>query len=359
MNAVTRDYWPTHEWQTAAPDALGMRPDRLRELDRAIAAQYGSLLGIVVVRQGYIVFEKYHPGVGPQDTHPVASVTKSFTSALVGIAVGDAFGDDVGGAGSLQDVDQKVVDFFPEYAPANAAGPRRLPAVTLRHLLTMTAPIAWQTGPQGREPLDRLCRQRDWVPFILDLIAHGGPPGKFQYSSATSHLLSAILTRATGLSAREFANRRLFGPIGMSLIPDIAPQRSAGHLAYFANDAFAKTQAGWLKDPQGISIGGWGLFITPRDMARFGFLYLNQGVWEGQQIVPQGWVAASTAPNANGYGYQWWLKPESFAASGFGGSHIFCVPGQDLVVAIASTPAGRSRDRWLLLDQYILPAIMD
>ena len=339
---MQRDYWPTREWQTAEPEAVGIRPDRLRELDKALNSQYGSIQGIVIIRKGYKVFERYPHGFGPDDTHPVASVTKSFTSALIGIAID---------AGYIQDVDQKVLDFFPEYPAGIGDSQKR--AISIRHLLTMTAPFAWKTGAKGHEPLDRLRRQRDWVTFILDMLGRNGQTGKFQYSSAASHLLSAIITRTTGMCARAFANERLFRPLGMREIADHEMKSS------FVEDVFEKNGCGWIKDPQGNSAGGWGLYITPRDMARFGFLYLNGGVWEDKQIVSEKWVKESTAPNVHGYGYQWWLKETTFAASGYGGNHIFCVPGCDLVVAIASRLAGRARDRWLLLNQYVLPAMRE
>jgi len=269
-------------------------------------------------------------------------VTKSFTSALIGIAID---------SGYIKDVDQKVLDFFPEYIPD--AGDLQKRVISIRHLLTMTAPFAWKTRAMRYEPLDRLRRQRDWVMFILDLLGRNGQLGRFQYSSVASHLLSAIITRTTGMCAREFANECLFRPLGMRQIPDHKMK------SFLLDDVFGKNVTGWIKDPQGNSTGGWGLCITPRDMARFGFLYLNRGIWEDKQVVSETWVNESIAPNFNGYGYQWWLKEAAFSASGYGGNHIFCVPGKDLVVAIASKPAGRSRDRWLLLNSCVLPAIKD
>jgi CubicO group peptidase (beta-lactamase class C family) len=342
ISTVKREYWPTWEWQTAKPESVGMRPDKLLELDKVLNSRYGSINGIVIVKNGYNVFERYHNGFDPDDTHPVASVTKSFISTLIGIAID---------AGYLRNVDQKVLDFFPEYIPG--AGNIQKRAIAIRHLLTMTAPFAWKTGAKGYEPLDRLRRQRDWVTFILNLLGRNGQLGRFQYSSAASHLLSAIITRTTGMCAREFANERLFRPLGMRQIPDHDMK------SFLIDDVFGKNVTGWIKDPQGNSTGGWGLCITPRDMARFGFLYLNRGIWDNKQIVSETWVNESIAPNSNGYGYQWWLKEAAFSASGYGGNHIFCVPGKNLVVAIASKPAGRTRDRWLLLNNCIMPAIKD
>lgn len=189
--------------------------------------------------------------------------------------------------------------------------------------------------------------------FILNLLGRNGQLGRFQYSSAASHLLSAIITRTTGKCAREFANESLFRPLGMRQIPDHDMK------SFLQDDVFGKNVTGWVKDPQGNSTGEWGLCITPMDMARFGFLYLNHGIWDNKQIISETWVNESTAPNSNGYGYQWWLKEAAYSASGYGGNHIFCVRGKDIVIAIASKLAARSRDRWLLFNRYVLPAIKD
>jgi CubicO group peptidase (beta-lactamase class C family) len=344
---MPREYWPTREWRTADPASLGVDPDSLALLERMVNSQYRNISGAVIVRRGYIVWEKYFNGGGPLDAHNVASVTKSVTSALIGIAID---------AGYIDTVDRKVLDFFPEYDPDPADIRKR--TITMRHLLTMTAPFAWKTGDRrGFEPLDRLRRQKDWVRYILDLLGRNGQPGIFQYCTAGTHLLSAILTRATGMSARSFANERLFRPIGMREIPD-REMKSFG-----LEDVFGKNVTGWIEDPQGVTIGGWGLTLTLRDMARFGWLYLNRGRWDGARVISDGWVDESTAMNANKYGYLWWLREENglliHSALGAGGSVICCVPGRDVVVAIASSIIRNPRDRWPLFEKCILPAIVD
>jgi len=170
-------------------------------------------------------------------------------------------------------------------------------------------------------------------------------------------LLSAIITRATGLCAREFANEHLFRPLGMREIPDHKMK------SFSLDDVFGKNVVGWIKDPQGNSTGGWGLTITPRDMARFGFLYLNHGTWDNTQIISERWIDESTILNSNNYGYLWWLREEdntfAYLALGSGGSLICCIPKKDLVVAIASKIVRKPRDRWLLFEECILPAIKD
>jgi CubicO group peptidase (beta-lactamase class C family) len=344
ISTMRRDYWPTREWRTASPASLGVDPEKLTSLEQMINSQYRNINGIVIVRKGYIAFEKYYNGCTPADTHSVASVTKSFTSALIGVAID---------AGYIQDVHQKVLSFFPEYTPDACDFLKR--SITLRQLLTMTAPFAWKTADKrNSEPLDRLRRQRDWVAYILNLLGLNGQPGGFQYCTAGAHLLSAIITRTTGMCAREFANERLFRPTGIRQIPD-HPMKS-----FQLEDVFGKNVTGWIKDPGGNTVGGWGLTITPRDMARFGFLYLNRGVWEDKQVISESWVEESTAPNSNNYGYLWWLRNEGgvliYSALGSGGNVICCIPEKDLVVAIASKIDMKPRDPWLLFEKYIIPA---
>ena len=341
---IKRDYWPTKEWKNAESESIGLNPDKLKELEYLIKSQYRNINGIVIVRKGYIVFERYN-GYGPFDTHNVASVTKSFISALIGIAIDKGY---------IQSVDQKVLVFFPEYV----SGPNdfRKRTVTIRHLLTMTAPIASKTIGNRWEPLDRLRRQRDWIKYILDLLGKG-QAGKFQYSTAGVHLLSAIITRATGMCAREFANKHLFIPLGIKEIPDHEMK------SFQLDDVFGKNVTGWIKDPQGNTTGGWGLTITPRDMARFGFLYLNEGFWNNKQIISKKWIEESIALNSNNYGYQWWLRKEydlfAYSALGSGGNVICCIPEKDLVVAITSKIVSKPRDPWVLFDKYIIPAVLD
>lgn len=340
---MERNYWPTTEWQTVDPAALHMDFEKLSELEPMIKSAYSNINGIVVVRNGFIAFERYYNGYGPDDAHHVASVTKSIISALIGIAID---------AGYMKHVDQKVLDFFPEYVPD--AADRQKQEITIRHLLTMTAPYPFE---DWHEPLDKMCIQPDWVTYTLDMLGQNGSIGTFKYSTAGAHLLSAIITRRSGKSAREFANERLFKPIGMKEIADYE-MKSFGF-----DDLFGKNVKGWVKDPNGNSTGGWGLTLTPRDMARFGLLYLNCGIWCNNQIISKAWTLESTAMNPNSYGYLWWLREEdgvfAYLALGDGGNVICCIPEKDLVVAIASGFIMNPRDRWTLIKECIIPAVID
>ncbi|WP_217559281.1 serine hydrolase [Paenibacillus sp. GbtcB18] len=336
-------YWPTAEWQAADPALLRMDAEKLAELEPVIQSEYGNINGVVIVRNGAIAHESYYNGCGPDNTHHVASVTKSILSALIGIAID---------AGFIKHVDQKVLDFFPDYAPDAADSRKR--EITLRHLLTMMAPYSFA---DWHEPLDKMCMQPDWVKYTLDMLGQEGEIGTFKYSTAGAHLLSAIITRSTGKSAREFANERLFNLIGMKEIPDYE-MKSFGF-----EDLFGEKVRGWVQDPNRNSTGGWGLTLSPRDMARFGLLYLNGGVWNHRQIISKAWVNESTAMNGNNYGYLWWLREEdgvyAYSALGDGGNVICCIPEKDLVIAIASEFVAHPRDRWTLIKDYIIPAVLD
>ncbi|MEQ8187289.1 MAG: serine hydrolase [Candidatus Eremiobacterota bacterium] len=348
---MQRNYWPTIEWQALEPADLSMDSKKLSELEPVIKSDYSNINAIIVVRNGYIAYERYYNGYGPDDTHHVASVTKSIISALIGIAID---------GGYIKHIDQKVLDFFPEYVPDGADRQKR--EITIRHLLTMTAPYPFE---DWHEPLDRLCMQSDWVKYTLDMLGRKGIIGTFKYCTAGAHLLSAIITRTTGKSAREFANERLFKPAGMKEIPDHEMN------SFDFDDLFGKNVKGWVKDPNGNSTGGWGLTLVPRDMARFGFLYLNRGIRDNNQIISGTWIDESTGPHSTTlinnstakYGYLWWLHEEegvfAYLARGDGGNIICCIPGKDLVVAIASEFIMNPRDRWTLIKEYIIPAVIE
>ena len=308
------------------------------KLNLIIKEEYENMNGMLVVQKGDYIFENYYNGHGPNDAFHIASVTKTVISALIGICIDKGY---------IKSVDQKVIEFFSEYNVNSSE-------ITVRHLLTMTAPhpfIDWQ------EPLEELCMQRDWVQYTLNRIGQGGEIGSFKYSSAGAHVLSAIITSVTGKSAREFANEYLFQPLGMSEIPNYNMK------AFGFDDLFGKAVKGWVHDPNGISTGGWGLTLTVRDMAKFGQLYLNEGIHNGKQILSKSWIKESIAMNSNQYGYLWWLREEegvySYCAMGDGGNIICCITERELVVAIASESIPNAGDRWKLIKECILPYLKD
>ena len=180
----------------------------------------------------------------------------------------------------------------------------------------------------------------DWVQYMLDLPIQEQPGQQFRYCSGCSHLLSAIIQRRTGINTRDFAKQALFDPLGINSVT-------------------------WEQDRQGIPIGGWGLQLTPRDMAKLGYLYLHDGMWDGQRIVSAAWVNAAverhTATDSKlglGYGYQWWTYPAcgAYAALGRDGQTIFVIPDLQLIVVTTAKVDGHEAI-FKLIEQYIVPAV--
>jgi len=320
--------WPVHAWLVTSPARENLDSARLSVAERHIAHDLPEVRSLVIVRHGRIAFERYFRGATRNEATNVKSVTKSFTSALIGIALREHV---------LGNLDQTVAEFLPEYfGPATDTHKRK---ITLRHLLTMTAGFEWiENGPSTFA----WHRSPDFAKFAIDLPLAVEPGQTGRYNTSLSHLLSIILTRKSGLSAREFAEKYLFGPVGIRV-------------------------QGWGQDPQGYTMGGIDLYLTPRDMARFGLLYLNLGLWKDRQVVPAAWVRESMAPAfvrdplLHNYGYLWWLVRDddlpAFAAIGYGGQLIYVCPKLDLVVAMTSTTVDPHNDVLEFVRRYITPAV--
>lgn len=324
LSAANGVYWPTNGWRTALPQTQGMDPEKLQRMFAAIEEQNLNVRSLVIVRNGYIVAELYQSPFNEDTRHELYSCTKSFVSALVGIAIAE---------GHLEGVDKSMLEYFPDYDFTNTD--TRKSTMTIEHLLSMTSGLDW---PEGDPIYQKLWISQDWVQFVLDRPMVTEPGSQFNYNSGCSHVLSAIVADRSGMLTQQFAYERLFAPLGMSSV-------------------------NWSVDSNGLAIGGWGLNITARDMAKFGYLYLNEGLWDGQQIVPAEWVQASTTPHADtgqtfDYGYQWWIYPEwgAYAAKGRYGQLIFVIPEHKMVVVFT---ARMDDDRPLiaLIEDYIVPAV--
>lgn len=333
------------------PSMVGMCKEKLIEMDKAIPVLYKNLNGMIVIRANKMVFERYYNGYQKEDTFHIASVTKSILSALIGIAIEQ---------GNIKSLDQKVLDFFPDYICHPSEIQKK--AVTIRDLLTMRAPYLFKPM---QEPMEKMVRRKDWIKFSLDLLGKNGNIGAFKYANCSAHLLSVILTKSTGKSAREFANEYLFKPL------DIKPVEDNPDQTFDYEGLFGKQLKGWAKDPMGYSTGGWGLKLTTRDLAKFGVLYINGGIYNHQQIVPKDWIQASTIGiplekeinvSFTHYGYLWCIyrseKLFAYMALGDGGNMICCIPEKEIVVAVTSKNMRKAHDRWDLIVDYILPAIL-
>ena len=341
--------WPTRGWRTAAPQDHGMDPGVLAGIDDQARTAFPGLRSVLVVRGGELVVERYYHGSTATDHHNVFSVTKSVTSALVGIALSDHH---------LKSLHQTVGELLGRHLPANTDPDTA--DITVEQLPTMTAGIP--ADPEGGNALPAMFTSRDWVRFVLGQPLVSRPGTRFAYSTQGSQLLSAIVTDATGQSMLAFAQARLFAPLGIATNSPAHPVAAPENQGAFARAGFA-----WAEDPQGYQIGGSFLKLTPRDLAKFGYLYLKDGRWEGRQLIPAGYVRASTQvqsrpPGPAQYGYHWWVVtqpgPPGFFARGFGGQYLVVLPGLDLVVVITCDEAFRpDRDvAAALIGEVILPA---
>jgi CubicO group peptidase (beta-lactamase class C family) len=279
---VRRDYWPTNDWRRAEPRDMGMNADRLAQMHAHINENVPGLLGLLIVRHGYLVFEEYYHGFHRDSYNSISSATKSVISQLVGVALAQ---------GLLTDLDQPVLDFFPEYA-AKEGDPRKR-AITLRHLLSL------QTGFSTKIPSEYW---RNPVQLALERPMERQPGEAFAYDSHGVDILSGILTKVAGKNAASFADATLFKKLGIWRDPASRftwrndPQGKHVWHEY----AFWDEENGylWKVDPQGNNPGGFGAHFTAREMAKLGYLYLNRGFWDGEQIVPSEYVADSTREHA-------------------------------------------------------------
>jgi CubicO group peptidase (beta-lactamase class C family) len=355
-----RDYWPTAGWRTAAPSTQGMDPAVLDDLDTLVPERHPQVRSLLVVRHGYLVYERYWHGFDAADGHNSYSVTKSVTSALVGIALAE---------GRLRGLDQTVAQLLAAHLPRHAD--RRWGQVTVRQLLTMTGGLAGDDRSTGGDEglTERLFRSRDWVGHILGRRLAASPGTTFAYSNASSHLLSAIVADSTGQSTLAFARAGLFGPLGIhsdnALEPVIVQPPPQGQ-----EKAYEQASVAWPKDPQGYQFGAAWLKLPARDLAKLGYLYLNGGRWNGTQLLPADYVRASTQPHSHphllpeygyGYGYGWWTTSVdlhySFFAAGLGGQRVQVIPDLDLVVVITSDAQQQRDDAQWLVTQTIIPAV--
>ena len=300
-------------WLISTPEEQGMDSATLKQVTEQIQQQNIAVHSLLIIRQGHLIFEKYfnleeylgHILSNQDNMHSLYSVTKSFTSALIGIAIKEGY---------IDNTSVKVVDFFPESLIDNLDSRKK--NLTLQHLLTMTTGFEWDewTGDSALKML----KSANPIEYMLDLPMQHEPGTELTYCTGASHLLSAIVQKTTGMTTLEFARKYLFNPLGISEVQ-------------------------WTYDQQNIYHGGHGLSLTSRDMAKFGYLYLNNGIWNGKQIVSADWVTKSTQAynffqENSGYGYQWWILPELnvYYASGLYGQSIYVAPDNDMVVVFTA-----------------------
>ena len=316
-------YFPAAAWRTADPARAGFVTSRIEGLRNDVTSgRYGTIDGLVVVRYGYVVHEQYADGWNATRTHTMQSVSKSITALLYGIAT----------SGDAAALDRKIVEVFTGYAPiANADANKN--ALTVRDLLTMRTSMNYWEQPYPGSPHDSLNQSKDdWTRFILNRPMTGTPGTSWSYNSGAAILTCSVIRELTHEKVTAFAQRELFQPTGV-------------------------TSHGWFVSPfDSLPHCGGGLNLSTPDLARIGYLVLRHGKWGHKQVVPEAWVQAMVQPYSSGsslyfatygagYGYFWWLFPETrngsgygvFAGSGSGGQWIFVVPSKDVVIALTAT----------------------
>ena len=322
-----------------------MKQEQIKRMEDAIAADYKNMVGMVIVKDGETVYENYYNGCTTESRIHVFSVTKSIVSILIGIAIDKGF---------IKSIDDKVLDYYPDYIVKR--GEKTLPEIRIRDILTMTVPYKYKFNPYTK-----YFTSMDWVKFSLDKMGGRGNIGEFRYAPIIGpDVLSGILVKATGQSVLEFAKENLFEPLDINIEKDITFHSKEEQMEFYKST----DMNGWVADPQGVNTAGWGLTISPVDMAKIGQLFLNKGKWNGNQIVSEKWVEESTTEHSRWkkmnlpYGYLWWIGEKGgYAAMGDGGNILYVNPDKNLVVAITSLFYPRAKDRIEFIEKYILTSV--
>ncbi|WP_066173770.1 serine hydrolase domain-containing protein [Bacillus marinisedimentorum] len=325
-------YWPTEEWRKASPESAGMDSSYLVDMFRYIEGEHIPMEGFLIVKDGYIVAEKYGGAYSEGAPHPIYSVTKSLASAAVGAAIKE---------GEINSVDEKALHYLEAEKVTDLNDWKN--KLTIKHLLTMKSgldfPEQSQKGFYESDTWKNFMDSEDPAYYIMNRPVRSDRDS-WSYSTGDARVVSKIIQEATGSPLSDYMQERVFDPLGIKGVE-------------------------WPSDRSGTSFGGIGVKMKPRDMARFGYLYLKGGKWEDEQILPEGWVEESTQPygDTNGnfdgskYGYYFWLKSvkgyDTYRAMGLYGQYIVVVPELDLVVV--QTSSGMDVDP--LLEEYIIPSM--
>ena len=308
LKSSNPDYWPNLGWKTSTPAEQDIDSHYLEQMENHIEDQglRYYIDSILIVRNGYLTYETYPSGFYNENrTHEIYSCTKSITSALVGIAIEEGY---------INSINDYMINYFPNRTISNLDSRKQL--ITIENLLTMTSGLEWDDSINYQQ----MTFQSDWVQYVLDRPMVAQPGMAWTYNTGASHLLSAILESVTPNGTLDYAKSHLFDPLNI-------------------------TNYAWSTDNLGIPIGGTRLQLTSRDMAKFGFLYLNNGYWNGTQLIPSNWVSDSKKAYWNlqfeenqglGYGYQWWIYKwaNAYAAIGAYKQYIMVVEDLNLVIAV-------------------------
>jgi len=331
-------------WDFSTPEAQQMNH---QILDSAfVQAQLtGFIDGLLVIRDGFIVKEKYYNGFDESRPHNIMSVSKSFLSAITGVALS---------RGCIDSLDEKMLKYFPEYI-YSAMDPRKYD-ISIRHLLTMRMGIRGEAD-DNYSVYWQMYNSDNWIKTTIESPLVSNPGEKMRYNTFQTHLLSAIITKSTGKRTLEFATEFLFMPMQIDI--DF-----------------------WEQDPQGYYFGGNSMYFTPREMALLGLLYLNKGKLNGIQIIPKDWIQLTLSPSTNlnhpnewgayknyNYAYLWWLgqikEYDLFMGYGYGGQFVIVFPELNLIVVSTANyqvnPEVSTIQEWAIfeiVEKYILRSVI-
>ena len=311
-----------------------------------------NICQICVIKGGEVVYEDNWRGFKPEDPVNVNSVTKGVMAILAGIAVDK---------GAIKSIDEKVISFFPDYQVKR--GEKTIYDVTVRHLLTMTAPYKGKS-----EPWKKVCTSDDWTKSALDFLGgRSGITGEFRYATLGIQILAGIIERATGEKCIDFANRNLFIPLGIPEHSLHGDSNKEDQFDFFMNKGPRKNE--WYSDPQGTVTAGWGLCASGKDLAKIGAMVLNKGIYAGTGIVSAEWITQMLSPYLKlserfgfmEYGYLWY-KPyedrEVYAAIGDCGNIIYVNKEINVSVGVTGTFKPRIFDRVQFIEKRVLPLIV-
>lgn len=326
-----------------------MTANELHSFVAESAGNEGNISQICMMRDGETVYEDCWRGYRPTDAVNVMSVTKSVMALLIGIAID---------RGCIPDEGCKALDFFPDFKPKR--GEKTAQEVSLRHLLTMTAPYKYRN-----EPWKKVCTSDDWTLAALDLLGgRAGITGEFKYATLGIQILAGVIENATGETCLDFANKHLFVPLGIPVHKAHGDSSKEDQLDYVMNKSPRNNE--WYSDPKGVVTAGWGLTLSAQGMARIGSMVADGGEYGGRRIVSAGWIERMTSPYIQlgrdfgkmRYGYLWYRPADNrniCFASGDGGNLIYADRNDKIAVGVAGTFKPRIFDRIDFVEKYVLP----
>ena len=328
-----------------------MDREELHEYVSASTGNESNICQICAARDGQIIYEDCWRGFKADDAINVNSVTKGVMALLTGIAVDKGF---------IRSLDEKVMSFFPDYQVKR--GEKTIYDVTIRHLITMTAPY------KGRsEPWKKVCSSDDWTKAALDFLGgRSGITGEFRYATLGIQILAGIIERASGEKLIDFANRNLFIPLGIPEHTIHGDSSKEDQFDFFMNKTPRNNE--WYSDPRDTVTAGWGLCASGRDLAKLGDMVLNEGVYGGKQIISSDWIRQMTTPYIKlgerfgnmYYGYLWY-KPfenrEVYAAIGDCGNIIYVNREKRVAVGMTGTFKPMIFDRVEFIEKNVLPLV--